>query len=497
MEDAKEILYAGPYSIANRPIILKPWTPDFDFTEEFPTDIPLWVKFPKLPMSCWGMRSLSRIASVLGKPIFADECTTKQTRVSYARMLIEINVTKELPSEIWVMEPNGKKFLQDVIYDWKPSFCEKCQTVGHKCPTQMKPTTHQPNQLKKTKVTQEWRTKAPATIAATHKKPTSSAPQLDHTNKLNEDQIATEPNELLSLIPAMEKQEDKGKKAQSQEFNLLNFPPLSPIPVSNRFEAVSNGKGVNKRYKQKEVREYIRSNKINLVGLVETKVKEANAHRIAKLLVPGWGLLTNYNEARNGRIWILWDTNILNIIGLQDDPQMIHCLVRSIRGNINCYLTVVYGFNGIEQRRSLWEKLQHSAITITDAWLVAGDFNAMLYPNDRKSCNPVNHSEIQEFSYCIQQTGLSELPWKGDYYTWTNKYPGADRVCSRLDRVFGNYEWMMNWSHVETIYGQPQISDHNPMILILADYSWKGKVPFRFFNAWADHDKFQQTVADS
>ncbi|XP_019265272.1 PREDICTED: uncharacterized protein LOC109242857 [Nicotiana attenuata] len=121
----------------------------------------------------------------------------------------------------------------------------------------------------------------------------------------------------------------------------------------------------------------------------------------------------------------------------------------------------------------------------------------MLYPNDRKSYNPVNHSEIQEFSYCIQQAGLSELPWKGDYYTWTNKQPGADRVCSRLDRVFGNYEWMMNWSHVETIYGQPQISDHNPMILILADYSWKGKVPFRFFNAWVDHDKFQQTVADS
>lgn len=97
IDDAKEILCAGPYLIANRPMILKQWTPDFDFTEEFPTDIPLWVKFLKLPMFCWGMRSLSRIASVLGKPIFADECTTKQTGVSYARMLIEINVTKELP----------------------------------------------------------------------------------------------------------------------------------------------------------------------------------------------------------------------------------------------------------------------------------------------------------------------------------------------------------------------------------------------------------------
>ncbi|XP_019235765.1 PREDICTED: uncharacterized protein LOC109216089 [Nicotiana attenuata] len=258
-----------------------------------------------------------------------------------------------------------------------------------------------------------------------------------------------------------------------------------------------NIRGVNKRYKQKEVREYIRSNKINLVGLVETKVKETNAYRIANPLVPGWGTLTNYNEARNGRVWILWDTNVLKVTGLQDDPQLIHCIVRSIKGDVTCYLTVVYGFNGIEQRRSLWGKLQSFSTTITDAWLVAGDFNAILYPKDRQSCNPVSYSETQEFSHCIQQAGLSELPWKGDYYTWTNKQPGADRVCSRLDRVFGNYEWMMKWSHVETVYDQPQISDHNPMILTLAASSWKGKVPFRFFNAWTEHDEFQQIVAST
>lgn len=60
-------------------------------------------------------------------------------------------------------------------------------------------------------------------------------------------------------------------------------------------------RGVNKRYKQKEVREYIRSNKIKLVGLVETKVKEGNAQRISKALVPGWSMLANYKDARNGR----------------------------------------------------------------------------------------------------------------------------------------------------------------------------------------------------
>ncbi|XP_070049826.1 uncharacterized protein [Nicotiana tomentosiformis] len=75
--DMNEILYAGPYTIYKRPIILKQWTPDFDFNVEFLTEMPLWVKFPNMPMSCWSRDSLSRIASAIGVPKYADECTAK------------------------------------------------------------------------------------------------------------------------------------------------------------------------------------------------------------------------------------------------------------------------------------------------------------------------------------------------------------------------------------------------------------------------------------
>ncbi|XP_055800952.1 uncharacterized protein LOC129870258 [Solanum dulcamara] len=130
-EDMNEIFYSGPYTINNRPIILKLWTVDFDFSKEFPTTIPLLVKFPKLLMSCWGKGSLSRIASVIGVLIHADECTAKQTRISYVRMLIEVNVTQPLPDKIAVMDPHEKVFEQEVLYNWKPKFCPKFSMVGH------------------------------------------------------------------------------------------------------------------------------------------------------------------------------------------------------------------------------------------------------------------------------------------------------------------------------------------------------------------------------
>ncbi|KAK6780279.1 hypothetical protein RDI58_022463 [Solanum bulbocastanum] len=89
-KDMQEIFYNGPYTINNKPIILKPWSIDFDLSKEFPTEIPLWVKFPNIPMTYWSKDFLSRIASAVGKPVYADECTTKQTRISFARMLIEL-----------------------------------------------------------------------------------------------------------------------------------------------------------------------------------------------------------------------------------------------------------------------------------------------------------------------------------------------------------------------------------------------------------------------
>ena len=74
---------------------------------------------------------MSRIASAIGVPLFADECTTKQTRISYARMLIEVDVTKTIPQQITVADPNGRTFVQEVVMEWKPQYCDKCQKIGH------------------------------------------------------------------------------------------------------------------------------------------------------------------------------------------------------------------------------------------------------------------------------------------------------------------------------------------------------------------------------
>ncbi|KAH0765112.1 hypothetical protein KY285_000983 [Solanum tuberosum] len=83
---------------------MKPWVPEFNSKEEILTTTPLWIKLPNLPLNCWNPKVLSKMGSSLEKPQYADECTT-QGRVS--------------EQQIW--------------FEWKPTFCQKCLQVGHSC----------------------------------------------------------------------------------------------------------------------------------------------------------------------------------------------------------------------------------------------------------------------------------------------------------------------------------------------------------------------------
>ncbi|XP_016443783.2 uncharacterized protein LOC107769116 [Nicotiana tabacum] len=133
MEDKNEVMYSGPHTLGNKPIILKSWSVDFNFYDEVLKTIPLWVSFPNLPLNCWGNITLSRIASGLGCPIYADECTSSTVRISYVRVLIEMDISKEFPKCIIVQDLSRKEFEQVVEYDWVPQYCHEYLMVGHDC----------------------------------------------------------------------------------------------------------------------------------------------------------------------------------------------------------------------------------------------------------------------------------------------------------------------------------------------------------------------------
>lgn len=55
--------------------------------------------------------------------MYAYEYTSKHEIISYARVLIDIDVTVPLPQMFKVQYPTGRVFDQEV-YDWVPKYCQ-------------------------------------------------------------------------------------------------------------------------------------------------------------------------------------------------------------------------------------------------------------------------------------------------------------------------------------------------------------------------------------
>lgn len=120
-EDKNIILHKGLYTFNHKPFILKEWSDSFQFDDEVLRIIPLWVKFPQLPLTYWSSESLSKIASSVGKPLCTDGLSATQGRIAYARVLVEVDISQSLPERVTVVKPKSTTFTQYIEYDWNPN----------------------------------------------------------------------------------------------------------------------------------------------------------------------------------------------------------------------------------------------------------------------------------------------------------------------------------------------------------------------------------------
>ena len=148
--DMFEVLSGGPYYVFGQPLILKIMPEFFDFATSEMVRMPVWVRFPNLPLQCWSPLCLSKLASVIGKPVHSDTSTNSMTRLSYARVLIEIDLLADLPTSINIILPNGDSLSQKVMYESLPRFCKQCRTRGHTTSTCTNKSSHKRNKHSQT-----------------------------------------------------------------------------------------------------------------------------------------------------------------------------------------------------------------------------------------------------------------------------------------------------------------------------------------------------------
>ncbi|XP_049397279.1 uncharacterized protein LOC125861414 [Solanum stenotomum] len=327
-----------------------------------------------LPVGYWSSEVLSKVASLIGKPLYTYSFTVAMARISYARVPVETVVSQPLLDSIEMVTATGS-FKQAVEYDWCPKFCTECMKFRHyakACWTKVEGKQEEPQfqEVKKKK----------------HRNKRQKAPQPRY---------------------------DWKAKGEIVQMRLVASKP------------------------DKEEGTWAKKNKVDVMGVVETRGKVHKVGNILKKMVTDWMHCLNSPMAYNGRVWLLWKDHIqVHILVVHE--QFINCKISDKTSPFSSYFTVVYAKNESQQREDLWRELVQIGGIIQEAWLLTGNFNNVLTTDDRLGF-PVMQEETQAFQDCIdtlQLTTLKQIRW---HFTFCNKQHDVNRVYSKIDWVMGNF----------------------------------------------------------
>lgn len=87
-----------------------------------------------------------------------------------------------------------------------------------------------------------------------------------------------------------------------------------------------NIRGMNWPNKQEDLKIFMYSNKVGLIGLMETKIRVENDSKIAARTFPRWKWHNNSTPQIKGRIWIAWHPKMYDLQVLNKTDQLIYCL---------------------------------------------------------------------------------------------------------------------------------------------------------------------------
>ena len=136
-----------------------------------------------------------------------------------------------------------------------------------------------------------------------------------------------------------------------------------------------NVRGANDRDKRKVIKLVIKSQRVDVVCVQETKIKEMNMGLVRSLRVGrhlDWK--TDNSRGVTRGILVFWDNIMIELVDLEEGDFLISCQFKNCVDGLVWVFTGVYGTVCSRDREDLWEKLGLVKGLWSDPWCVGGDF---------------------------------------------------------------------------------------------------------------------------
>ena len=119
-----------------------------------------------------------------------------------------------------------------------------------------------------------------------------------------------------------------------------------------------NIRSLNQEKKQKEVRNLIRDENLQVCAILETHTKAAHLNTVCGKVFGSWDWISNSNFSMNGcRIVVAWNNNRIQISPVIISRQSILCKIEERNGGLLLFCSFVYAANAGVERRVLWKEL--------------------------------------------------------------------------------------------------------------------------------------------
>ncbi|KAL4573741.1 hypothetical protein LXL04_020558 [Taraxacum kok-saghyz] len=215
--------------------------------------------------------------------------------------------------------------------------------------------------------------------------------------------------------------------------------------------------GIKTRKKRGWVKEICMQNKVNFVGLQETRMAVLDLFQIRSF----WGN-SNFDYAysnatgRSGGIISVWDPLIF------------------------------------EKKHQLWNFVRSVVSNFDGSCIIFGDFNSVRVEEERFG-TAFSSREAELFNNFIFDTGVEDVPMVGKSFTRVDR---AGAKMSRLDRFLASDGVIEQFPDLLCMALDCRWSDHCSLLLKenTVDY---GPIPFKIFNYWMDMDGFSYLVEQS
>lgn len=147
--------------------------------------------------------------------------------------------------------------------------------------------------------------------------------------------------------------------------------------------------------------------------------------------------------------------------------------------------TGFYGCPERYRRRESWGMLVSLKERSNLPWCVIGDFNDMMYEDEKRGGNKQPHYLLTGFTETLELCQLRDLGFVGEKFTWEKSRGSHLWIQERLDRGVANQNWRDLFPEAEVQVIEVATSNHLPLFLQLNKQTYVPKEKkFRFENVW-------------